>query len=91
VVVRKLKSGTLAESRRIGALLAAMTVEVSGGLAWIAENLHRPTADLMVGGGGVLHFLLRLENPYELAPPLLAPLRAVGPARLCADGRRLPI
>jgi hypothetical protein len=64
----------LAESKRIDGLLEAMPVEVSGGLAWMAENLHRPTADLMVGGGGVLHFLLRLDNPYALWPPLLPPL-----------------
>ena len=64
----------LAESRRIGGLLETMTVQVSGGVAWMAENLYRPTADLMVGGGGVLHFLLRLENQHELPPPLLAPL-----------------
>jgi serine/threonine protein kinase len=30
-------------------------------ITWLVEEPHGPTADLMVGSGGVIHFLLRLE------------------------------
>lgn len=42
-----------------------------GNLAWLVENSQFPTADLLVGMGGVLHFLLRYRNP-ELGFPLLS-------------------
>ncbi|MEB3218846.1 MAG: lanthionine synthetase LanC family protein, partial [Nostocales cyanobacterium 94392] len=32
----------------------------SGSITWLVENFHQPTADLMVGSAGVIHFLLRL-------------------------------
>jgi serine/threonine protein kinase len=38
---------------------------------WLAENSHFPTADLMVGGSGVIHFLLRYLHPDKVFFPLL--------------------
>jgi hypothetical protein len=44
----------------------------SGAVTWLAENALRPTADLMVGSGGILHFLLRLEHKgHRMGFPML--------------------
>ncbi len=51
-------------------LLALGRETEEGGLSWLAEDSHHSTADLMLGSGGVAHFLLRFCHP-ELSPPLL--------------------
>jgi predicted Ser/Thr protein kinase len=44
----------------------------AGQVVWYAESFLRPTADLMQGGGGVVHFLLALAHrDVRLSPPLL--------------------
>jgi lantibiotic modifying enzyme len=50
----------------------------SGGAAWLVESPYAPTADLMVGCGGVVHFLLRASTPGSTMglPLLLDPLPA---------------
>ena len=42
-------------------LLTLARAGADGGLSWLAEDPYRPTPDLMVGYGGILHFLLRLK------------------------------
>lgn len=44
--------------------------------AWMVEYPGVFTGDLMVGGAGVAHFLLRLRSPGLTAPLLLGPLPA---------------
>ena len=44
------------------------------GLTWIVENPATPTADLMIGAAGIVHFLLRFAGKFgDLGPPLLLP------------------
>jgi serine/threonine protein kinase len=44
----------------------------NGSLTWLVENFHQPTADLMVGASGVVHFLLRFSLSGEkISSPLL--------------------
>jgi serine/threonine protein kinase len=44
----------------------------AGGLTWLVEDVWKPTGDLMVGCGGVTHFLLRHRiGPGRLGAPLL--------------------
>jgi serine/threonine protein kinase len=44
----------------------------TGSVTWLVENFHQPTADLMVGASGIVHFLLRLYLPGEkIGLPLL--------------------
>ncbi len=38
---------------------------------WLVGNLRFPTADLMVGNSGILHFLLRYAFPGQLSFPML--------------------
>jgi hypothetical protein len=43
-------------------------------ISWMAEETGMPTGDLMVGSGGLTHFLLRLSCPdLHLGFPLLLP------------------
>jgi hypothetical protein len=59
--------------------IAHLLVELKTGqhdeaIAWVTEEMGMPTADLMVGSGGVVHFLLRLARPDLRLPfPLLLP------------------
>ncbi|MEB3179941.1 MAG: lanthionine synthetase LanC family protein [Nostocaceae cyanobacterium] len=48
----------------------------SNGVTWLVENFHQPTADLMVGVSGVVHFFLRLSLSEEKIgfPLLLDPI-----------------
>lgn len=48
----------------------------NGSVTWLVENFHQPTADLMVGASGVIHFLLRLSLSGESIgfPLLLDPI-----------------
>jgi hypothetical protein len=47
-------------ARAIAAELVALARPESRGISWIAEDPNLSSADLMVGYGGVLHFLSRL-------------------------------
>ena len=43
-----------------------------GAMTWLVEDPHAPTADLMAGCSGVVHFLLRCSLPEErIGLPLL--------------------
>lgn len=45
----------------------------TGNLTWHPELQSHPTADLMIGGGGIVHFLLRIAvGPRMLRAPLLS-------------------
>ena len=49
-----------------------------GGLTWLVQDMRQPTADLMAGNGGVVHFLLRYGHPKaSIGLPLLISSRAV--------------
>jgi lantibiotic modifying enzyme len=65
----------LDRARAVGVTLAGLAGSSAGGTSWLVENPYRPTADLMVGAGGVLHFLARLTSHRDAAfgPPLLPP------------------
>jgi serine/threonine protein kinase len=44
----------------------------SGAVSWLVEDSRDPTADLMIGSGGVIHFLLRFsEGAQAIGFPLL--------------------
>jgi serine/threonine protein kinase len=44
----------------------------SGSAIWLVEEPNEPTADLMVGCGGVVHFLLRFgQGPADIGFPML--------------------
>jgi lantibiotic modifying enzyme len=64
----------LDRAERIGNVLLQLGRQASGGVTWLVEDPFSPTADLMVGCGGVAHFLLRLAGGRKvshLGPPLL--------------------
>ena len=63
----------LSRAKAIGATLASLASETSQGSSWLVENPYRPTPDLMIGCGGVLHFLARLSTngDHSFAPPLM--------------------
>jgi serine/threonine protein kinase len=46
-------------------------VEEGGGRYWIADGSSFPTASLLGGNSGLIHFLLRYYQPGELSHPLL--------------------
>ncbi len=50
-------------AEEIGQILLAMRSESSEKVSWVVENPYHPTADLMIGCGGVAHFLARLLLP----------------------------
>jgi serine/threonine protein kinase len=56
----------------IGKILLAMRIEKDDKISWLVENPYHPTADLMIGCGGVAHFLARLALPNgdKLGMPL---------------------
>jgi Lanthionine synthetase C-like protein len=43
----------------------------SGAVTWLVEDTNFPTADLEVGSGGVLHFLLRIFQRDRIGCPLM--------------------
>ena len=45
--------------------------EEDSSISWLVEDPHRSTADLMIGGAGVAHFLLRMCHDNISAPLLL--------------------
>jgi lantibiotic modifying enzyme len=58
----------------------------SDGVTWLVEDPFRPTADLMVGCGGVAHALLRLAlGPEATGPPLLVTGSAARPGAFSAS------
>ena len=52
----------LERANAIGETLAHLADEGPDGANWLVENPYRPTPDLMIGCGGVLHFLARLSS-----------------------------
>ena len=63
-------------AENIGAELLMLARETDTGMVWFAEDPHQPTADLMVGYSGVLHFLLRLHSRRRMPGfPLLLDVR----------------
>lgn len=65
-------------TRNVAAVLSDLRRETdSGSVTWLVENPYLPTADLMVGSGGVVHFFLRLSTPLNRLgfPLLLDPIR----------------
>ncbi|MEZ4262412.1 MAG: lanthionine synthetase LanC family protein [Polyangiaceae bacterium] len=64
----------LERALRIGKYVAAIAVRGdSGGWWWPTGERQEPTADLMVGCGGLAHLFLRLRHPDALGPPLGPP------------------
>jgi lantibiotic modifying enzyme len=62
----------LNRAERIATVLLQLSRITEGGATWLVENPFHPTADLMVGCGGVAHFLLRFAEGHEsLGAPLL--------------------
>jgi len=56
----------------IAGLLCALKFQPAPDRAfWICEENNFPTADLMVGSSGILHFLLRYVHPDKVFYPLL--------------------
>ncbi|MBM3578881.1 MAG: hypothetical protein FJX40_14820 [Alphaproteobacteria bacterium] len=63
----------LDRAARIADVMLELTREdENGGISWLVEDPFRATADLMLGCGGVAHFLLRLCHADLSAPLLLA-------------------
>lgn len=62
----------LDRARAIGATLTALRRTRDGMTCWAAEDVHPATADLMIGSGGVIHFLARLysDDRGRLGMPL---------------------
>ena len=57
----------------IATLLESLVRIDLDGASWLVENTFKPTADLMIGGGGVTHFLARFYNlpRFDMGMPLL--------------------
>jgi hypothetical protein len=51
----------IARARNIGMTLRALARKDEHGDSWLVENPFTPTADLMIGCGGIAHFLARLS------------------------------
>jgi serine/threonine protein kinase len=52
----------LARSLRIASDLVALRRQAPRGVNWLVENPYHPTADLMIGSSGVVHFLARVSQ-----------------------------
>lgn len=52
----------LDRAQAIGRVLACLAREAPDGASWLVENPYQPTPDLMIGSGGVVHFLARLTH-----------------------------
>jgi serine/threonine protein kinase len=50
----------LHRAKRVGGTLRALARTAGTGASWLVENPYQPTADFMIGCGGVAHFLARL-------------------------------
>lgn len=59
-------------AREIGETLIALRHTHDGMTSWIVENPYHATADLMIGSGGIAHFLTRLyaDEQKQLGMPL---------------------
>jgi serine/threonine protein kinase len=55
----------------IARVLVDLRFEEGDNCWWLVDNTRFPTADLMVGNSGILHFLLRFANPGKLSFPML--------------------
>jgi hypothetical protein len=58
-------------AERVGSVLLQLARPSKHGVTWLVEDGAVPTGDLMVGCGGVAHFLLRLAADDRLSFPLL--------------------
>ena len=56
---------------QIGEVILELGHEEDSSISWLVEDPHRSTADLMIGGAGVAHFLLRMCHDNISAPLLL--------------------
>ncbi|KYC41419.1 hypothetical protein WA1_22260 [Scytonema hofmannii PCC 7110] len=68
----------LERAENIAKTLIALRQETDrSSITWLVENLYQPTADLMIGAGGIIHFLLRLSLQAEKIgfPLLLDPIK----------------
>jgi lantibiotic modifying enzyme len=61
----------------IAQTLHCMGMSGDGGVTWLVEDRLFPTADLMVGCGGIVHLFLRLCASPEFGPPLMLAPRAI--------------
>lgn len=63
----------LVRAKGIGLTLHSLAKKDHHGISWLVENPFYPTADLMIGCGGVVHFLTRLMlyKTHPLSIPLL--------------------
>lgn len=80
----------LDRARVIGTSLTALRRTREGMTSWTVENPGHATADLMIGSGGVAHFLARLhaDQRGRLSMPLaIDPDIPVGSARRAASDR----
>jgi hypothetical protein len=48
-----------------------MRTESKGTVYWLTKYPDYPTADVMMGMGGVIHFLIHYLNPFDMKPPFL--------------------
>ncbi|HEY3052146.1 MAG TPA: lanthionine synthetase LanC family protein [Thermoanaerobaculia bacterium] len=58
----------------IAAVLLALRRDDGHLATWLTEDPNVPTSDLMVGAGGIVHFLLRMTGAVDCGPPLLTRL-----------------
>jgi len=63
----------LIRAQNIGKTLRALAKIDADGASWLVENPIQPTADLMIGCSGIVHFLARLEAipDIQFGMPLL--------------------
>lgn len=52
----------LQRANRLGTLLSHLARRDAKGASWLVENPYQPTPDLMIGSGGIVHFLARLQH-----------------------------
>ncbi|MEZ2338330.1 lanthionine synthetase LanC family protein [Mucilaginibacter sp. RCC_168] len=58
-------------SHIVSVLLHTAKVQLSGDLYWLEGSDSTPTADFMIGNSGIIHFLLRYNNPSKIKFPLI--------------------
>jgi hypothetical protein len=58
-------------AKQIANTLIHLQLDTNGGYCSLVEDQFLPTADLMVGFGGVAHFFLKLLFPTKIGFPLL--------------------
>ncbi|MGH2639237.1 MAG: hypothetical protein ACRDF4_08175, partial [Rhabdochlamydiaceae bacterium] len=58
------------KAEEIARTLLIMSNSKENGVFWLVGGLKYPIADLMVGSGGVVHFLLSLKSKGDIRFPL---------------------